>query len=108
MALIRSLVRPSSASESSLPTRSQAGWRPLIHSRIAHESRTRVFTFALLLLEGGECVHQAAAGGGAFQFLPGGLFRQHNILAPHFESQSGPRRQVQGIPNGPGNRDLTL
>ena len=39
-----------------------AGCLPLIHSRIAQESRTRVFTPALLHPEGCERVHQIATG----------------------------------------------
>src|SRR5271157_1138574 len=106
MALIRSLVRPSSASESSLPTRSQAGCLPLIHSRIAQESSTRVFTFALLLLEGGECAHQVAIRGCALELSPGRFFRQHNLLAAHIESQPRALVQVQRVSDGLRNRDL--
>src|SRR5512140_2564892 len=60
-----------------------AGCRPLIHSRIAHESRTRVFTLTLPFLVSCEGAHQVARGGRTPQFLPRRLLGQHTFLPAH-------------------------
>src|SRR5262249_38421259 len=86
----------------------QAGWRPLIHSRIGHESRARVFMLALLLSELGERAHEIAVCGGALQLLPGRLFREHELVSADFESQLGAFRQVECIPYTLRYCDLSL
>ena len=78
-------LRPSSASENSFRWMSVPGCRPPIHSGIAHESRTRVFTLALLPLEGPEVLHQVAAGPGSSSFLQAGSF-DTSIVPGHSES----------------------
>src|ERR1700691_3177048 len=108
MALIKSLARSSSASKSNAATASAAGCRPAIHSRIAHESRTRVFTRALFLLVGGKSAHQVAPRSGTRQFLPHRVLRQYDFLSSHLERESGTLSQIERGPDGFWDRDLTF
>src|SRR5580704_18638429 len=108
MALIKSRVRPSSASESNLRTKWHAGCLPPIHSRMAHESRTRVFTLALPFLEGGECADQIATCPGSLQFFPGSLWGKHDLPATDFKREFGTFREIQLVTDGFWNCDLAL
>jgi hypothetical protein len=69
MALMNDRVEPAKVSARSLGTASVAACLPPIGSRIAQESRTRVFAFALLAPERRECAHQLATAG-ALEFFP--------------------------------------
>src|SRR5271165_5737143 len=76
MALMNSRALPARDSSKSFSTASVAGCRSFIHSRMGHVSRTRVFTFALLLPESCELFHQVAhISGGALKLSPGITFR---------------------------------
>src|SRR5919197_5350055 len=108
MALIKGRIWPCSASLNNSPTRPVAGCRPLIHSRIAQESRARVFTLTFLLLEGCECPHQVAACARALQFSLGWVFPKYYFLSPQFDSQFGAFHEVQHIPNALRDRDLAF
>src|ERR1035438_6589028 len=106
MALMKSRVVPASDSASSFATASVAGCLPPIHSRTAQESRTRVFTLALLRLEGCERPHQVAAG--ALEPSPGGAFRKDNFPPTDLQGQPGAFRQVESFPNLFGDGYLPL
>src|SRR5271169_3762433 len=88
-------------------TASLAGCLPLIHSRMAQESRTRVFTLALLFLKGGKLLHQVGATG-TLKLLPGSSLGKDNLLPAHFEGQLGALRKVQSIANLLWDSDLAL
>ena len=94
MALIYKRAAPALDSASRPAIASVAGCLPLIHSRMAQESRTRVFTLALLPFEGCERLHQLARG--SLQFLPGRFPGEDDFLSPDFQSQTRALSEIQG------------
>src|ERR1017187_10823913 len=97
MALMNRRAEPASDSARRVATTSVAGWRPLIHSTIGHESRTRVFKFALLFSEVCEVLRHVATG--ALKLLPGSSLGKDNLLPAHFEGQLGALGKVERFPN---------
>src|ERR1700680_518150 len=108
MALISSRASPASAPASRAATVLPARVRPLSHSKTAHESRTRVFTLALLFPVGGEEFHQIVAAGRALELFPGGHLRQHDPLPLHLQSKSGAFGEIQSLANILGDGDLAF
>src|SRR5208337_329281 len=106
MALMNSRPAPASDSARRVATTSVAGCRPLIHSTIGHESRTRVFKFALLFSEVGEIFLYVAPG--TLKLLPGGSLGKDNLLPADFQGQLGALSEVEGIPNLLRDGDLAL
>src|SRR5271167_1146257 len=100
MALMNSRAPPARDSSKRLSTASVAGCLPFIHSRMGHVSRTRVFTFALLLPEGCELFHQVAhIGGGALKLSPSGALGKDNFLPTNFQGPLGALGKIEGFPN---------
>src|ERR1700674_2001681 len=108
MALISSRAWPASAPASRAATVLPARVRPLSHSKIAQESRTGVFTLALLLPVGGEESHQIVAARRTLELLPGGLLRKHDPLPLHFQGKFGAFGEIQGLANILGDGDLAF
>src|SRR5689334_3684105 len=104
---MKSRALPARDSSKSFSTAFADGCLPFIHSRMGQLSRTRVFTFALLLPEGRELFHQVAhMSGGALKLSPGITFRKHDFLSTHFQRQPGTFSQVKSFPNLLRNRNL--
>src|SRR5277367_6120367 len=106
MVLMSSRVAPASDSARSFATASVAGCLPLIHSRMAQESRTRVFTPALLVLEACELFHQVATG--CLQASPSRALREDDFLPADLQCQPGALPEVQGLPDLLRDCDLSL
>src|SRR5271166_51649 len=106
MALMNRRAVAASDSAKRAATTSVMGWRPLIHSRMGHESRTRVFKFALLFSEGCKLLRYVATG--ALKLLPGSSLRQDNLLPAYFQGQLGAFGKVQSFANLLGDGDLAL
>src|SRR5664279_3962395 len=106
MALMNRRAVPASDSAKRAATTSVTGWRPLIHSRMGHESRTRVFKFALLFSEVCELLLHVATG--ALKLLPGSSLGEDNLLPAHFEDQLGALGKVEGIADLFGYGDLSF
>src|ERR1035438_5143014 len=97
MALMSSRAAPDSALARRFSTMSVAGCLSLIHSKIGHESRTRVFKFALLFSELQEIFRYVPTS--APELPPGSALGKPNFLATHFESQLRALAEVESIPN---------
>src|SRR5664279_1193612 len=97
MALMSSRAAPDSAPARRFSTMSVAGCLSLIHSKIGHESRTRVFKFALLFSELQEIFLYVPTS--APELPPGGALGKHNFLATHFEGQLRALAEVESVPN---------
>src|SRR5271167_4524677 len=109
MALMNSRAPPARDSSKRLSTAAVAGSLPFIHSRMGHVSRTRVFTFALLLPEGCELFHQIAhIGGSTLKLSPGSALGKDNLLPTDFEDQLGAFGEAQSLPNLLRDGDLAL
>src|ERR1019366_2736821 len=106
MALMSSRAAPDSASARRLSTMSVAGCLSLIHSKIGHESRTRVFKFALLFSELQEIFLYVPTS--APELPPGSALRKHNFLPANFQRQLGALGEIQGLPNLLRYGDLPL
>src|ERR1039458_5406159 len=104
MALMNRRAVPDSDSARRVATTSVAGWRPLIHSTMGHESRTRVFKFALLFSEVCELLLHVATG--ALELLPGSSLGKDNFLPANFEGELGTRGKIQGVPNLLGGGEI--
>src|SRR5580658_3093718 len=107
MALMNNRAEPAADSARSLATASVAGWLPPIHSRIAQESRTRVFTLALLASERRECAHQIAAAS-ALEFFPRSVLRENDFLAANLQREPRALGEVERFTNFFGYGDLPL
>src|ERR1035441_4126632 len=97
MALMNRRAVPASDSARRVATTSVAGCRPLIHSTMGHESRTRVFKFALLFSEIGELLRHVASG--ALELLPGSSLGKDDLLPADFEGQLGALGKIQSVAN---------
>src|ERR1039458_3938636 len=106
MALMNRRAVPDSDSARRVATTSVAGWRPLIHSTMGHESRTRVFKFALLFSEVCELLLHVATG--ALELLPGSALGEDDFLPADFEGQLGALGKVESFPDLLWDCDLTL
>src|ERR1019366_958474 len=106
MALMSSRAAPDSASARRFSTMSVAGCLSLIHSKIGHESRTRVFKFALLFSELQEIFLYVPTS--APELPPGSALGKHNFLATHFEGQLRALAEIESVPNLLRYRDLPL
>src|ERR1017187_4254411 len=106
MALMNRRAEPASDSARRVATTSVAGWRPLIHSTMGHESRTRVFKFALLFSEVCEVLRHVATG--ALKLLPARALGDDDFLPADFEGQLRAFGKVQSIANLLGDGDLAF
>src|ERR1035437_11067145 len=106
MALMSSRAAPDSALARRFSTMSVAGCLSLIHSQIGHESRTRVFKFALLFSELQEIFLYVPTS--APELPPGSALRKHNFLATHFEGQLRALAEIESFPDLFRNGDLSF
>src|ERR1022692_1837372 len=109
MALMNSCALPARDSSKSFSSASVAGCLRFIHSRMGQVSRTRVFTFALLLPEGSELFHQVGhVSGSALKLSPGITFGKNNFLPPNFQGQLGALGEIESVANLLRYGDLPL
>src|ERR1035441_108977 len=97
MALMSSRAAPDSAPARRFSTMSVAGCLSLIHSKIGHESRTRVFKYALLFSELQEIFLYVPTS--APELPPGSALGKHNFLPADFQCQLGAFLEVEGVTN---------
>src|SRR5271165_2639074 len=97
---MNSCALPARDSSKSFSTASVAGCLRFIHSRMGHVSRTRIFTFALLLPEGGELLHQVGhISGSTLKLSPGITFGKHNLMPADFERELRGLSEIERFPN---------